>query len=88
MACRESQVAKPGDYFVYDIVNFSILITRTESGELKAYHNSCLHRGRALKRGAGSTEEFRCPYHGFTWALSGEFWSMRFPVSAIYLTTA
>ena len=29
MACRESQLANPGDYFVYDIVNFSILITRT-----------------------------------------------------------
>ena len=73
MACRESQVLKPGDYFVYDIVNFSILITRTEGGELKAYHNSCLHRGRALKRGAGQTEELRCPYHGFAWSLSGEF---------------
>ena len=73
MACRESQLAKPGDYFVYDIVNFSILITRTESGELKAYHNSCLHRGRALKRGSGQTEELRCPYHGFAWSLSGEF---------------
>ncbi len=73
MACRESQLRNPGDYFVYDIVNFSILITRTESGELKAYHNSCLHRGRVLKRGAGNSPELRCPYHGFAWALSGEF---------------
>jgi phenylpropionate dioxygenase-like ring-hydroxylating dioxygenase large terminal subunit len=73
MACRESRVANTGDYFVYDIVDNSILITRTEEGELKAYHNSCLHRGRALKRGSGTTEELRCPYHGFSWALSGEF---------------
>ncbi len=77
MACRESQVAKPGDYFVYDIVNFSILITRTEEGELKAYHNSCLHRGRSLKRGQGkNATELRCPYHGFTWELNGEFRGM------------
>lgn len=73
MACRESRLANPGDYFVYDIVNDSILITRTESGELKAYHNSCLHRGRALKKGAGQAGELRCPYHGFAWSLSGEF---------------
>ncbi|MDJ0877267.1 MAG: aromatic ring-hydroxylating dioxygenase subunit alpha [Halieaceae bacterium] len=73
MACRESQVPNPGDYFVYDIANFSILVTRTESGELKGYHNSCLHRGRALKRGAGNSPELRCPYHGFSWHLSGEF---------------
>ena len=52
MACRESQVGKAGDYFVYDIVNDSILLTRTEGGELKGYYNSCLHRGRVLKRGA------------------------------------
>lgn len=73
MACRESQLKTPGDYFVYDIVNYSILITRTESGELKAYHNSCLHRGRALKRGSGTTDELRCPYHGFAWNLDGDF---------------
>jgi phenylpropionate dioxygenase-like ring-hydroxylating dioxygenase large terminal subunit len=73
MVCRESQLANPGDFQVYDIVNFSILVLRTDAGELKAFHNSCLHRGRVLKRGAGNAGEVRCPYHGFTWSLSGEF---------------
>ena len=73
MACRESQLRNAGDYFVYDIVNDSILLTRTDSGELKGYYNSCLHRGRALKRGAGKAEQFRCPYHGWVWNLEGEF---------------
>lgn len=73
MTCRESLLRNPGDYFVYDIVNNSILITRTESGELKAYHNSCLHRGRVLKRGSGTTDNLRCPYHGWAWSLEGEF---------------
>ncbi|MEM1113951.1 MAG: aromatic ring-hydroxylating dioxygenase subunit alpha [Pseudomonadota bacterium] len=73
MACRESQLRKPGDYFVYDIVNDSILLTRAENGELKGYYNSCLHRGRALKRGAGRADNLRCPYHGWSWSLEGEF---------------
>lgn len=73
MACRESQLKNAGDYFVYDIVNYSVLITRTASGELKAYHNSCLHRARALKRGAGNAPALRCPYHGFQWSLDGTF---------------
>ncbi len=73
MACRESLLRNPGDYFVYDIVNDSILLTRTESGELKGYYNSCLHRGRALKRGAGNADKLRCPYHGWTWNLAGDF---------------
>ncbi|MEZ5568034.1 MAG: aromatic ring-hydroxylating dioxygenase subunit alpha [Halioglobus sp.] len=74
MVCRESSLHKPGDYFVYDIVDDSILLTRTEGGELKGYYNSCLHRGRALKRGAGSgAEQLRCPYHGWSWSLDGQF---------------
>ncbi|MGK0499360.1 MAG: phenylpropionate dioxygenase-like ring-hydroxylating dioxygenase large terminal subunit [Oceanicoccus sp.] len=72
-ACRESRLKKAGDYYVYDIVDDSILLTHTESGELKGYYNSCLHRGRALKRGAGNSNHLRCPYHGWAWNLDGEF---------------
>jgi len=73
VACRENRLRRPGDYFVYDIVNDSILLTRTEAGELKGFYNSCLHRGRALKRGSGNSENIRCPFHGWTWRLGGEF---------------
>ena len=73
MACRESRLRRSGDYLVYDIVNDSILLTRTESGEIKGFYNSCLHRGRALKRGAGKADNLRCPYHGWSWSLEGEF---------------
>jgi phenylpropionate dioxygenase-like ring-hydroxylating dioxygenase large terminal subunit len=73
MACRESKLRKSGDYFVYDIVDDSILLTRTEEGEIKGYYNSCLHRGRALKRGSGNSDHLRCPFHGWTWNLEGEF---------------
>ncbi|MCP4841942.1 MAG: aromatic ring-hydroxylating dioxygenase subunit alpha [Halieaceae bacterium] len=74
VACRENRLRNPGDYFVYDIVNDSILLARTEAGELKAYYNSCLHRGRALKRGSGhGADNIRCPYHGWTWQLDGSF---------------
>jgi len=72
-ACRVNRLGKEGDYFVYDIVNDSILLTRTESGEIKGFHNSCLHRGRALKRGSGNSSELRCPYHAWSWDLEGEF---------------
>ena len=73
MVCRESQLKDAGDYFVYDIVNDSIVLMRTESGELRAYHNSCLHRGRVLKRGTGNSPELRCPFHGWSWNLEGDF---------------
>jgi phenylpropionate dioxygenase-like ring-hydroxylating dioxygenase large terminal subunit len=48
-------------------------VTRTESGDIKGYHNACLHRGRQLRRDCGSAREFKCPYHGFRWSLEGDF---------------
>jgi phenylpropionate dioxygenase-like ring-hydroxylating dioxygenase large terminal subunit len=71
-ACREEHVAEVGDYFVHDIGRHSILIVRTDAG-LKAYHNSCLHRGTKLKPSGsnGWSEQIQCPFHGWTWRLDG-----------------
>jgi len=71
--CRESEVSETGDTFVYDIVNMSIIVSRTESGELKAFKNACLHRGRQLVDESGNYKDFRCPYHAFTWEVDGSF---------------
>jgi phenylpropionate dioxygenase-like ring-hydroxylating dioxygenase large terminal subunit len=72
--CREDEVAETGDYMVYDIGRHSIIVLRADDGSLKAYHNSCLHRGTKLKPlgGTGWSNELRCPYHGWTWSLDGE----------------
>ena len=71
--CREREIAKAGDFFVYDIARFSIVLTRTEAGDIKGYHNACLHRGRQLRRDCGTAREFKCPFHGFRWSLDGDF---------------
>ena len=73
MVCRETEVANPGDTHVYDIARFSIVVTRTEAGQLRAFKNACLHRGRQLVDESGNYEKFRCPYHAFTWSLEGDF---------------
>ena len=72
-ACREEEIPEPGDYMVYDIAHFSFLVARTETGAIKAYPNSCLHRGTQLRPSdsAGSASQFRCPFHGWTWNLDG-----------------
>ena len=38
--CRETEVGEPGDTHVYDITRFSIIVTRTEAGKLKAFQNA------------------------------------------------
>ena len=72
IAGRVEEVADPGDSFVYDIADDSLLILRSASGELRAYHNACLHRGTRLRDEPGCLERIRCPFHGFTWDLEGD----------------
>jgi phenylpropionate dioxygenase-like ring-hydroxylating dioxygenase large terminal subunit len=79
MACREEQIPNVGDSIVYDIVDASLIVVRTAPSEIRAFHNSCLHRGTQLRTGSGRVGEFRCPFHGFTWNLDGSFGGMPCP---------
>ena len=70
-ACREEQLPHVGSHVIYEIANLSFIVVRSAPAEIKAYYNACLHRGRQLKDHAGRCSEFRCPFHGFSWALDG-----------------
>jgi len=74
MACRLEEIPEVGDHIVYDIGDYSFIVVRSDEDTVKAYYNSCLHRGTQLRpAGAeGNAEQFRCPFHGWTWSLSGE----------------
>jgi nitrite reductase/ring-hydroxylating ferredoxin subunit len=77
MACREEEVAHPGDAVVYDILGYSWIILRGRDGELRALANSCLHRGRRLlDADARSLEQLHCKFHGFRWGLEGQLQSI------------
>lgn len=72
VACREEQIPEVGDSIVYEIVDWSLIIVRTAADEVRAFHNSCLHRGTQLRTKPGNvTKGFRCPYHGITWNVDG-----------------
>lgn len=71
-ACREEQITEVGSHIIYEIASLSIIVVRTAEDEIKAYYNSCLHRGRQLKDHDGRCSEFRCPFHGFVWNLDGK----------------
>ncbi|MFU8816251.1 MAG: aromatic ring-hydroxylating oxygenase subunit alpha [Pseudomonadales bacterium] len=70
MACREEQIPDVGDYHVYEIGRYSILVVRTSQG-IKAHHNVCRHRGRRLCDRDGHAASFICPFHGFSWNIDG-----------------
>jgi len=74
MACRVDQVATPGDFTVYNILNESVLIVRVDNNTIKAYHNVCPHRATTLglQPGHFQAQMIVCPFHGWRWNLQGE----------------
>jgi len=71
-ACWSYDIEKPGDTAVYRNADQSVLLIRQDDGSIKAFVNSCLHRGRELcTDDVQHKEELRCPFHGFTWSLDG-----------------
>ncbi|MEO0549270.1 MAG: aromatic ring-hydroxylating dioxygenase subunit alpha [Pseudomonadota bacterium] len=73
-ACRVEHIPQSGDSYVYDVGDYSILIIRQADESIKAFINSCKHRGMQLQPcGARAhNRTIRCPFHGFTWANNGQ----------------
>ncbi len=70
-AAREEQIPNVGDTVVYDVADLSVIVVRSAPDRVRAFHNSCLHRGTQLRTQDGSALRIRCPFHGFTWDLDG-----------------
>ena len=68
---RVEELEKPGDYLAIRIMGEPALIVRDDDGELKAFSNTCAHRGVEVIWGEGNTTHFSCPYHGWTYDLKG-----------------
>jgi nitrite reductase/ring-hydroxylating ferredoxin subunit len=71
MACREEELPEVGDHVIYEIAGRSLIVVRAAEGEIRAFHNVCLHRGRKLRDEDGRVEELRCPFHRWAWNLDG-----------------
>ena len=69
---REDEIAKPGDYAVFDLFGESVIVVRGRDNAVRAFANSCRHRGTRLLQGKGSCRAIVCPYHGWGYNLSGE----------------
>ena len=72
--CREEKILKPGDYSIMGLGTQRIIVTRNNEGELRAFHNTCRHRGSELcSQPVGSFTGGRilCPYHKWSYDLDG-----------------
>jgi phenylpropionate dioxygenase-like ring-hydroxylating dioxygenase large terminal subunit len=74
--CREEEIPNVGDVYFYEVALLKFIVVRTAPNRIKAYVNSCLHRGRQLVDHDCRVSQLRCPFHGFTWDLEGRIASI------------
>ncbi len=69
---HQSQIPKPGDYFLATIASESVIVTRDQKSQVRGFYNVCRHRGTRLKEDAyGHASAIQCPYHAWTYGLDG-----------------
>lgn len=71
MVARLDQLPNKGDYFTKDFAEIRLIVLRDLEGRVRAYANSCRHRGARLLDGRGNCRAIVCPYHAWTYALDG-----------------
>ena len=71
-AARVEDIPKVGDRTEYTVSGLSCFIVRGDDDEIRAYLNSCPHRGTKLCVGFASSDEVVCPFHGWKWNLDGK----------------
>jgi glycine betaine catabolism A len=77
-ACTVAHVKQPGDFFLFEMANNSIIIIRGRDNEVRAFYNSCRHRGaRICHEQSGRTPRLMCPYHQWTYGLDGSLLAAR-----------
>jgi len=69
----EAELPRPGSYLALTIGRWPILIVRDRTGKLGGFHNTCRHRGAQIcADGHGASARLVCPYHRWTYELTGE----------------
>lgn len=69
----EPDIPEPGDYFTTQIGRTSVIVVRDDDMSIRAFHNVCRHRGaRLCDELKGSVGNVVCPYHQWTYNLSGK----------------
>ncbi|HVF10937.1 MAG TPA: aromatic ring-hydroxylating dioxygenase subunit alpha [Abditibacteriaceae bacterium] len=74
-AGRTESLPNVGDFFVRGVGPESIIVTRAQSGDLRAFYNVCRHRGARLcahQQGHFRGNVMTCAYHRWSYALDGE----------------
>ena len=86
--CHAEKLRQPGSYVAETVAGMPIVIVRDRdvpaaaeeggrSGELRAFYNVCKHRAHELVQGEGRLANLVCPYHAWSYDLTGQLRAAR-----------
>lgn len=69
---RADEWKEPGAFTAFERFGVPFFITRDQEGRLRAFSNTCRHRGSLILSGSGTRPTFVCPYHSWVYGLDGK----------------
>jgi phenylpropionate dioxygenase-like ring-hydroxylating dioxygenase large terminal subunit len=77
--CLETDIPNAGAWRTTFVGRMPVVVVRTETGDIAAFENRCLHRGVLIcLDNAGNAKDFTCVYHAWRYDLSGNLKSIAF----------
>ena len=64
-----------GDYYSIEVIGQPLIVVRDETKQVRVQSALCRHRGAIITEGSGKCRAFVCPYHSWTYNLSGKLMS-------------
>jgi len=71
-ACHASALSKVGDYVSFEMAGESLFCIMGRDEVIRTFYNVCQHRAHQLVEGTGNTRVVVCPYHAWTYELTGQ----------------
>ncbi|MEH6525962.1 MAG: aromatic ring-hydroxylating dioxygenase subunit alpha [Sneathiella sp.] len=69
--CPSAALPENGSFVARTAAGTPLVVVRGDDGVVRAFRNSCRHRGMAVAKDSGCTRAFVCPYHSWTYGLDG-----------------
>ncbi|MFK7975238.1 MAG: aromatic ring-hydroxylating dioxygenase subunit alpha [Halioglobus sp.] len=80
MAAHIDELPEPDCYLRWENAGQPVVITHTQSGQIKAFYNTCSHRGApVVTDDRGKARRLTCAYHGWSYNHDGELKGLRDP---------
>ncbi|MEM6385177.1 MAG: aromatic ring-hydroxylating dioxygenase subunit alpha [Pseudomonadota bacterium] len=70
--CHVSDLKQVGSYRTFEIAGESLFAIRGRDEKIRVFYNVCQHRAHQLVDGSGTTRVVVCPYHAWTYELTGQ----------------